>query len=214
MGSVDEARIGAGDRNGHGSGKAGPVNGSGNTETDRKGNRGAAPGENTAGRKGNRSPAPGATRGSPAGGRSSLARPSPGAPAPSAGSSPQAQKPPFNALVVLTTLIGAQLQGFSQRSIRVDYQGDTRRNQARNPIPAAPTTLGEWLHLKRIEANLTQLDICRHLKIGERRVLAWERDRAIPTAAEWERLRDLLAFDSGLPLPANEKCAGVAHLQI
>lgn len=98
----------------------------------------------------------------------------------------------------------AQLQGFSQRSIRVDYQGDTRRNQARNPIPAAPTTLGEWLHLKRIEANLTQLDICRHLKIGERRVLAWERDAAEPSPAEWENLRGLLNFDSGLPRPGEK----------
>jgi transcriptional regulator with XRE-family HTH domain len=72
--------------------------------------------------------------------------------------------------------------------------------------------LGQWLHVKRIEANLTQLDICRHLKIGERRVLGWERDALKPSSDEWERLRQLLNFDSGIPQPDFLKCATMAQI--
>jgi hypothetical protein len=99
----------------------------------------------------------------------------------------------------------AQLQGISQRSIRVDYQGNPGRKQTRNPIPVEPKTLGQWLHLKRIEANLTQLDICIRLQIGERRVQAWERDARKPSSDEWKALEPLLLLNSGLPMPSTEQ---------
>jgi len=63
--------------------------------------------------------------------------------------------------------------------------------------------LGQWLHIKRIEANLTQLDVCRYLRVGERRVLAWERDVLKPSVTEWESLRNLLKYDSGIPQPGS-----------
>lgn len=102
------------------------------------------------------------------------------------------------------------LLGISQRTIQAVYDPKASRSQSRNRIPIEPKTLGDWLHVKRIEADLSQEELAKSLGIGGRKVQAWERDKYVPTKMEWERLMEILPLRSGIPAPfqALESCAG------
>jgi len=87
---------------------------------------------------------------------------------------------------------------------------DPRSAPALTPKPAAVRrgtaflsnrkTVGEWLHVERIEADLSQAELAGKSGNAERRVQAWEHDKAVPTETECRTLAEILPLDTGIPL--------------
>jgi len=94
--------------------------------------------------------------------------------------------------------LGALL-GITQRTIRVIHQHSGGRFSPRKLIPVNPKTLGDHLHLKRIEANLTQPEVAVKAGVSTRTVRKWEHGQACPTEDHWQALKHILCLDSTLP---------------
>lgn len=98
------------------------------------------------------------------------------------------------------------LLGISQRQIRAVCSSISRPKYSRKRVPTSPKSLGDWLVLKRIEANLSQEEVARKLGVGEKTVGSWERDNAFPSDEQWRRLGSVLRFDSEfLPLETMQR---------
>jgi len=93
----------------------------------------------------------------------------------------------------------AALLGISQRTITIQYQALTPRKPSRKLIPVEVKTLGDWLQIKRIEANLSQAEVAQRMGVGDKHVRAWEHDQLVPTETEWIALSKILPCESGLP---------------
>ena len=93
------------------------------------------------------------------------------------------------------------LLGFSQRQIQASFDPKLCRSQHRNRIPVEAKNLGDWLHLKRIAANLSQAEVAELIGVSERLVQAWERNRVVPTSEYCARL-GVLPGIIGTALPA------------
>jgi hypothetical protein len=92
-----------------------------------------------------------------------------------------------------------QLLGITQRKIRVVHGHSGGRFSPRKLIPVNPKTTGDYLLLKRIEANLSQPEVAAKVGVPERTVRAWEHDDLLPTKAQWQLLAGILRFDSMFP---------------
>lgn len=92
------------------------------------------------------------------------------------------------------------LLGFTQRQIQASFDPKLCRSQKRNRIPVEPKTLGDWLHIKRVEANFSQSEIAIELGVTERLVQAWERNRVVPTAEQRATLWAVLPCTIGIEL--------------
>jgi ribosome-binding protein aMBF1 (putative translation factor) len=78
-----------------------------------------------------------------------------------------------------------------------------QRFSPRKLIPTEVKTLGDYLLLKRIKADLSQPELALKTSYTVRRIKMWEHDRLIPTATEWEVLRSILGLeDMMLPTPS------------
>ena len=84
------------------------------------------------------------------------------------------------------------LLGISQRQIRAGFDVATGKSQQRNRIPTNPQTIGDWIHVSRINADLSQKELAELAGVGQRRVQHWERSRALPTAAEMAVLSQIM----------------------
>ena len=91
----------------------------------------------------------------------------------------------------------AALLGFTQRTIHVVCASISRPNKAKKLIPVEPKTLGDWLVIKRIEADLSQQEVSQKLRVGDQTVRAWEHDEKLPSEDEWRRLSHILSFGNG-----------------
>jgi DNA-binding transcriptional regulator YiaG len=63
-------------------------------------------------------------------------------------------------------------------------------------IPTTVKTLGDYLLLKRIEANLSQPELALKSGVSVRKVKAWEYDKTAPAEGEWKALRAILKLES------------------
>jgi len=99
----------------------------------------------------------------------------------------------------LTLQVLGRLLGITQRTIRVVHQLSGGRFSPRKLIPVNPKTLGDHLLLKRIEADLSQLEMALKARVSEHTVRAWEHDRSLPTEGQWRALADILRFELAFP---------------
>jgi DNA-binding transcriptional regulator YiaG len=71
----------------------------------------------------------------------------------------------------------------------VKFDHFKQRFSARKLIPVNPKTLGDHLHLKRIEADLTQSEVAQKAGVSTRMVRKWEYGHASPTEDHWQALK-------------------------
>jgi DNA-binding transcriptional regulator YiaG len=95
----------------------------------------------------------------------------------------------------LTTLIRGQLLGIAHRTALVNFSHFKQRFSPRKPIPANPKSLGDYIHLKRIEADFSQPELAQKTGVTVRKVKAWEYDQRNPTEAEWHVLMKTLKLE-------------------
>jgi ribosome-binding protein aMBF1 (putative translation factor) len=71
--------------------------------------------------------------------------------------------------------------------------GRSGRGRGRKRIVIEPKTRGEWICLKRIEADLSRETLAQKLCVGDLTVRAWENDESRPTDVQWRQLKTVLA---------------------
>ena len=89
--------------------------------------------------------------------------------------------------------------GIAQRTVAVDYDHSKERYSRRKLIPVNPKTLGDHLHLKRIEADLSQPEVAQKAGVSVRMVRKWEYGIVCPTEHHWQVLKEILRLDSTFP---------------
>jgi len=93
----------------------------------------------------------------------------------------------------------AQLLGITQRTIRVIHQHSGGRLSLRKLIPVNVKSTGDYLLLKRIEANLTQPEVAQMAGVSARTVRKWEHDQTSPSDDHWQALAHILRLDPACP---------------
>lgn len=91
--------------------------------------------------------------------------------------------------------VQGQLLGIAHRT-KVVKISHFQRFSPRKLIPVNVKSLGDYLLLKRIEANLSQPELALKLAVTVRKIKAWEHDQLVPTGAEWQVLATVLALES------------------
>ena len=94
--------------------------------------------------------------------------------------------------------------GIAQRTVAVDYDHSKERYSRRKLISVNPKILGDHLHLKRIEADLSQPEVAQKTGVSVRMVRKWEYGLACPAEGHWQALKLILHLDE-LPPPAASK---------
>ena len=79
----------------------------------------------------------------------------------------------------------------------LDFQIDhfKQRFSPRKLIPVNVKSLGDYLLLKRVQADLSQPELAVKSGVSVRKVKAWEYDHIVPTEVEWRVLADILHLD-------------------
>jgi hypothetical protein len=85
--------------------------------------------------------------------------------------------------------------GIAYRTMEVNFGRFKQRFSPRKVIPVRVKTLGDYLLLKRIQADLSQPELAIKARVTVRKVKAWEYDQNMPTPAEWKALARVLALD-------------------
>ena len=80
----------------------------------------------------------------------------------------------------------------------------SQRFSPRKLIPVNVKTLGDQLHLGRINANLTQSEVAQKLRVSTRTVRKWEHGVTRPNESNWEVLARLLRLDSQILKSPNQ----------
>jgi ribosome-binding protein aMBF1 (putative translation factor) len=104
-----------------------------------------------------------------------------------------------------------QLLGITQRTICVIHKHSGGRFSPRKLIPVNPKTVGDYLLLKRIQANLSQPEVAIRAGVSEQTIREWEHDQFLPTEVQWQILNDILHLDSAFPkskTQCQKSCAG------
>jgi DNA-binding transcriptional regulator YiaG len=83
--------------------------------------------------------------------------------------------------------------------VHVKFDHFKQRFSPRKLIPVNPKTTGDYLLLKRVEANLSQPELAIKSGVSVRKVKAWEHDQIAPTEAEWQVLAGILRLDLRFP---------------
>ena len=83
----------------------------------------------------------------------------------------------------------------------VKFDHFKQRFSPRKLIPINVKSMGDYLLLKRIEANLSQPELAIKTGITVRRVKAWEHDQTVPTETEWQVLVTVLKLESQMLTP-------------
>lgn len=94
----------------------------------------------------------------------------------------------------------APLLGIAQRTVEVIYPYFKQRFSPRKLIPTEVKTLGDYLLLKRIQADLSQPELAVKTGYTVRMIKEWEYDRRTPSGAEWECLRSVLGLEESMRL--------------
>ena len=89
-----------------------------------------------------------------------------------------------------------QLLGITHRTVLVNFSHFKQRFSPRKVIPINVKTLGDLLHLKRIEADLSQPELAVKSGATVRKVKAWEHDQNLPTEVEWKLLEKILKLET------------------
>jgi DNA-binding transcriptional regulator YiaG len=65
---------------------------------------------------------------------------------------------------------------------------------SRELFPTTPKTIGDFLMIKRLEADLTQAEVAAKMKVSDKTLRAWEYDQSLSSPAEWRRLCSIFAL--------------------
>src|ERR1039457_6437685 len=106
------------------------------------------------------------------------------------------RRPPRSTLFPYTTLF----RSIAHRTVHVKFDHFKQRFSARKLIPVNVKSLGDYLLLKRIEADLSQPELAVKSGASVRKVKAWEHDHITPTETEWQVLAGILRLDSTVPI--------------
>ena len=85
--------------------------------------------------------------------------------------------------------------GIAQRTVEAFLPDFKQRFSARKLIPGEAKTLGDYLLLKRIKADLSQPELAFKTGFAVRNIKTWEHDRVVPTPAEWQVLAKVLDLE-------------------
>jgi len=99
-------------------------------------------------------------------------------------------------LWLLTGLLTGLLLGIAQRTVVAVFDCPPQRFSPRKLIPVNVKTLGDHLLLKRIEANLSQLEVARKTGVSTRTMRKWEHGEVCPNEDHWQILAHILHMDS------------------
>jgi DNA-binding transcriptional regulator YiaG len=88
--------------------------------------------------------------------------------------------------------------GNAQRTVEVIYGDFKQRFSTRKLIPTEVKTLGDYLQLKRIKADLSQPELALKTGFTVRKIKTWEHDRIVPTTAEWTVLTPILGLEEAM----------------
>jgi len=91
--------------------------------------------------------------------------------------------------------------GIAQRTIKALFNKNLSGCQKRKRTSVNPKTIGDWLHLKRIEADLSQAEVAQQIGVVIRKIGAWEHDEMTPSDTELLALSAILPVDTGIPKP-------------
>ena len=89
-----------------------------------------------------------------------------------------------------------QLLVFAHRTVHVKFDHFKQRFSPRKLIPVNPKTAGDYLLLKRIEADLSQPELAVKSGVSVEKVKSWEYDQTAPTEAEWQVLAGILGLET------------------
>jgi DNA-binding transcriptional regulator YiaG len=92
--------------------------------------------------------------------------------------------------------------GIAQRTVEAPLPDFKQRFSARKLVPTQVKTLGDYLLLKRIKANLSQPEVAAKAGFTMRKIKTWENDRIRPTEAEWHILAKVLDLESNMRQPS------------
>ena len=88
--------------------------------------------------------------------------------------------------------------GIAQRTVEAVLPDFKQRFSARKLIPTEVKTLGDYLLLKRIKADLSQPEVAAKTGFTVRKVKRWEHDRITPTETEWHILAKVLDLETAM----------------
>jgi DNA-binding XRE family transcriptional regulator len=95
----------------------------------------------------------------------------------------------------------AQVLAYTQRKIRVKLNLSNEKFSPRKLFPVSPKTLGDYLMVKRYEADLNQAEVAAKLKVAEITLRAWEYDRKAPNDIQLLALKELLSLNTDVLQP-------------
>jgi DNA-binding transcriptional regulator YiaG len=95
-----------------------------------------------------------------------------------------------------------QLLGIAQRTVEAVLPDFKQRFSARKLIPVEVKTLGDYLLLKRVKADLSQPEVAAQTGFTVRKIKTWEHDRIMPTEAEWHILAKVLDLEMTMGSPS------------
>jgi len=84
--------------------------------------------------------------------------------------------------------------------VQVNFDHFKQRFSPRKLIPVNVKSLGDYLLLKRIQADLSQPELAVKSGVTVRKVKAWEHDQIVPNDAEWQSLTTILKLESRMPV--------------
>jgi DNA-binding transcriptional regulator YiaG len=90
------------------------------------------------------------------------------------------------------------LLGIAQRTITVSGSHISSKRHRRKIFPTVLKTLGDRIHVKRVEKGLLQGQLGRKLGVAREVVMDWERDLRTPNDDEWQSLAKVLGLEPGL----------------
>ena len=88
--------------------------------------------------------------------------------------------------------------GIAQRTVEAVLNDFKQRFSTRKLIPTEVKTLGDYLLLKRVKADLSQPELARKTGFTVRKIKTWEHDWIIPTEAEWHILARSLDLETAM----------------
>jgi DNA-binding transcriptional regulator YiaG len=80
----------------------------------------------------------------------------------------------------------------TQRTIHIVLPNKTEVLRNEKPVPAIIKTVGDFIRARRKEAGLTREILSKTTGISLHWLGRWERDRAMPSPAEWSKLGEVL----------------------
>ena len=86
--------------------------------------------------------------------------------------------------------------GIAQRTVEAEFGDFKQRFSTRKLIPTDIKTLGDYLLLKRVKADLSQPELAEKTGFTVRKIKTWEHDWIIPTEAEWHVLARSLDLET------------------